>query len=362
LGGGSPVKAEVDVRKQTQSVKSPSFSLAGLLVVIGIIALLLAPSAAYAAESETVKPNIIADSQPGKTVTHELIGDSHFERGCVLWEPKTGSHVEYGMIAGFARSGKPVWRLAQWSSREKLPLDPPQTLPSGALRYANAAKAVTLGRPGTADADLTLAVNGSVEYGGHVRKQGEPWVHLLVEQQFENPPSLAALNQASFHVAARLKAFRRLDMPGYSPQLHAAQNQIYFTLQNRNQKSAGFGQLLWFGVPLFDDRERISKSYQARDAGKDDASGMFIYLVDGREFTTRSLHDKEWVTMDKDLLPFMREGMKAAWKSGFLKESQSMADYRITGINLGWEVPGIFDVEMQVRDLSLQVTIQPDTK
>ena len=40
-----------------------------------------------------------------------------------------------------------------------------------------------------------------------------------------------------------------------------------------------------------------------------------VYLVDGRELTTRSLHDKEWVTMDKDLLPLMREGMKAAWKS-----------------------------------------------
>ena len=151
-------------------------------------------------------------------------------------------------------------------------------------------------------------------------------------------------------------------MPGYSPQLHAAQNQIYFTLQNRNPKSAGYGQLLWFGVPIYDDRERIPKSYQAKDAGKEDASGMFIYLVDGREFTARSLHDKEWVTIDNDLLPLMCTGLQAAWKSGFLKDSRSLADYQITGMNLGWEVPGSFNVEMQVRDLSLKVTTHSDPK
>ena len=159
-----------------------------------------------------------------------------------------------------------------------------------------------------------------------------------------------------------MKAFRWLDTPGYSPQLHAAQNQIYFTLQNRNRKSAGYGQLLWFGCRFTDNRERIPKSYRAKDAGKEDASGMFIYLVDGREFTARSLHDKEWVTFDKDLLPFMREGLKAAWKLGFLKDSQSLADYRITGMNLGWEVPGSFDVEMQLRNCRLTVTTHPDSR
>ena len=151
-------------------------------------------------------------------------------------------------------------------------------------------------------------------------------------------------------------------MPGYTPLLHAAQFQIFFSVQNLNLKSAGYGQYLWFGVPLYDDRERIPKAYQAKDAGKEDATGMFIYTVAGREFTTRSLHDREWVTIDKDLLPLMRDGLKAAWQSGFLKDSQSLADYRITGMNLGWEVPGIVDVEMQLRDLSLKVTTCSDSQ
>lgn len=292
----------------------------------------------------------------------ELIRDPHFARGCILYQPKTGQHVEYGVIAGVAKGGKPAWGLAQWSSREKLPSDSPQTLLSGALSYTNAAKAVTFGPSGTADADITLGVNGGNEYGGRVRTNGEPWVHLLVEQQFENPPALAALSRANFHIAARLKKFRRWDMPGYSPQLHAATLQVFFTLQNQNRNSAGYGRYLWFGVPIYDDRHRLPESYQAQDAGKADATGMFIYTVAGAEFTAQSLHDPEWVTIDKDLLPFMRESLKTAWQRGFLTDSQSLADYHITGMNLGWEVTGIFDVATQLRDLSLSVIEQPDVK
>jgi len=301
-------------------------------------------------------PGLIAGTEIGEPATRELIRDPHFERGCKLYEPKTGRHVEYGTIAGVAKDGKPVWGLAQWSSREKLLATPPQTLPSSALCYSNAAKAVTFGAPGTADADITLAVNGGFEYAGRPRKKGEPWPHLLVEQRFENPPSLAALSRAKFHIVARLKNSRRLDTPGYSPQVHAATIQIFFTLQNQNKQSAGYGQYLWFGVPFYDDRHRIPKSHQAKDGGKEDATGMFIYTVDGKEFTTQSLHDREWVTMDKDLLPHMRAGLKTAWQRGFLTDSQSLEDYRISGMNLGWEVTGIFDVEMQLRDLSLKVT------
>lgn len=319
-------------------------------------------SAGCAAWFLLLSPVLIANAQPVGTATRELIGDPHFERGCILYKPKTGRHVAYGVIGGIAKGGKPEWGLAQWSSREKLPLDPPQTLPSGALSYTNAAKAVTIGPSGTADADITLAVNGGFEYRGGVRKEGEPWVHLLVEQPFRNPPALAALSQANLHIAARLKNFHRWDMPGYSPQLHAATLQIYFMLQNENRKSAGYGQYLWFGVPLYDDRDSIPKSYQAKDVGKADATGMFIYTVAGGEFTSQSLHDPEWVTIDKDLLPLMRAGLKTAWQRGFLKDSQSLADYHITGMNLGWEVTGIFDVAMQLRDLSLNVTEQPDAK
>ena len=89
---------------------------------------------------------------------------------------------------------------------------------------------------------------------------------------------------------------------------------------------------------------------------------MFIFTPAGSIFTSASAHDGGWLTVDKDILPLMREALETAWARGFLTESRALADYRITGLNLGWEVPGIFDVEMQVRDLSLKVRLDPSGK
>lgn len=306
-----------------------------------------------------VSPGAIrAEEAPSR----ELIGDPHFQLGCLLWEPQPGRHVEYGRLPGMGGENQPVWGLAQWSSREKLVSGPPRVLTRGGWRFENAAKAVTFGRPGTSDADVALAVFGGVEYGDRPRKQGEPWVHLLLEQGFEDPPALSELTRAHFHIEACKKAFRRHEMSGYSPGLHAAQNQVFFTLANTNRSSAGYGKLLWFGVPVFDDRERIPRSHQAQDTATGDDAGMFIYTVPGSEMTAQSLHDEGWVTLDRDLLPDMIRGLNAAWRAGFLTESRSLADYRVTGMNMGWEVPGIFDVEIQYRHLSLKVATRPKAK
>ena len=81
---------------------------------------------------------------------------------------------------------------------------------------------------------------------------------------------------------------------------------------------------------------------------------MFIFTPAGETYTSKSAHGKEWITVDRDLLPLMREGLELAWQRGFLKHS------RISGMNIGWEVPGVFDVALQVRNLSLKVRRQQD--
>ena len=283
----------------------------------------------------------------------EIIGDPHFGRGFILLDPTPGKRAPYGALPGLPPGGKAVWELAQWSSRAALRPDGAEHLPSGALRAANPAKAVTLGRPGTGDADLTLRVNASAEYGSRARKSGEPWVHLLAMQDIRNPPSLAELSGARLHVEVRLKASRRIATPDYTPDLHAAQFQIFFSIQNLNHDSRGYGQYLWFGVSLYDDRRRFAPAFQERDTG---GTGMFITTPAGDTFTRRSAHEKKWITVDTDLLPLLREGLETAWRREFLRDSRSLADYRIAALNLGWEVPGILDVEMQVRKLCLKVT------
>ncbi len=282
----------------------------------------------------------------------ELIRDPHFQQGFIALKAQTGRRVPYGTLAGLVHDTQPIWDLAQWSSKHALQLAPPRKLTGGAIEYANASKSVTVGKPGSSASDIVLAVNGSVEYGTRARQKGEPWVHLLLQQKIVNPPALADITSAHFHIEARLKTLKKIDTSDYSPGRHAAQFQVFFSIQNRNPQSAGHGQYLWFGVPLFDDRHEFPKAHKSKDTA---GTNMFIFTPAGGSYTTQSAHSKQWITVDKDLLPLMREGLELAWKRGFLRDSKSFDDYRIAGMNIGWEVPGIFDVKMQVRNLSLIV-------
>lgn len=282
----------------------------------------------------------------------ELIGDPTFRRGFLLLDPQPGQRVVRGDLPGTPVGAKPVWDLAQWSSRFPLSAAAPAHPTTDTRRWSNAAKAVTLGEPGTPAADLALAVNAIVEYGAKARTGSEPWVHLLVQQEFEAPPALGELTSARLRIDARLTRSTLFQTDDYSPDRHAAQFQLFFTIQNRNRESPGYGKFLWFGIPLYDDRSRFPKEHKQQDTA---GSEMFIYTPGGEVFSERSAHEREWIHVDKNLLPRFREALEAAWQRGFLTASRELRDYQVTGMNLGWEVPGLFDVEMQVRHLSLQV-------
>ena len=45
-----------------------------------------------------------------------------------------------------------------------------------------------------------------------------------------------------------------------------------------------------------------------------------------------------------------REFRQAAWDRGCLTDSHDLGDYRLGGISVGWEVPGTFTAEVQVRN------------
>jgi hypothetical protein len=303
------------------------------------------------AGSETREPRGPSETAGG---IREVIRDGRFQRGFRACRPPPGRHDPYGDLAGF-KPGPPVWDLVQWSSREALPLVPVSDV-SGARTWSNACKTVTLRRIGTEGADLELGVNGWEEYGIRARRDGEPWVHLLIEQFFERPPGLADLVSARFRLSARLLRSRLRRTHDYSPGRHAAQFQTFLMLQNRNRNSAGYGRFLWFGIPLYDDRHRVPPEHKTRDTA---GSDMFIFTPPGNAYASASAHDGGWVRVDRDLLPLLREALEQAWNQGFLRESRDPADYRVTGLNLGWEVPGIFDVSIEVRDLSWAVVERP---
>lgn len=298
---------------------------------------------------------LTAPNRSGHATERELVRDPHFERGFEVQDPTPGKRVVVGKLQWEGCDREPVWSLAQWSSRCSIHGAVGERLPSGAVRFANEAKAITIGPPSTEEADLSLAVDSRAEYPDGPRKQGQDWPHLLVSQPFQGSPSLAEMEALRFHLEARLKCSENLTGEGYSPNIHAAQFITTITVQNLNRESPGYGDFLWLNLVQYDDRQRIPQPFLAPDQ----AHRKLIYAPPGEQLSRQSLHDGEWVTFEADLVPITRDALQAAWERGFLSGSHDLADYRLGGISIGWEVPGTFAVEVQVRNLSLRASTAP---
>jgi len=284
----------------------------------------------------------------------QLLGDPGFRRGFAVWDPAPGKHVRRGAIQPSADAGEPVWGLAQWNSRLSLVGCRPEKLPSGDVRFANEGKTVVF-RAGE-EGGLILGVYARAEYRGKPHRKGTPWVHLLAEQKLQHHPALLELERVRFRIQYRLLKATSDRPADWNGKIHsdAAQFLAFITVQNRNRKSPGHGDFVWFGVPMYDSRWRLPRPHAALDKG----TGKFIYNPGGEAYTKSSAHDRKWVAIDHNLLPLMIEGVRTAWKRGFLAESRDLADFRLGGFNMGWEVPGLHDVEMEVKGLGLTATLR----
>ncbi|MBN2514204.1 MAG: hypothetical protein JXB18_14795 [Sedimentisphaerales bacterium] len=287
-------------------------------------------------------------------VATELIQDAHFTQGFRVIAPGHGARV----VEGYLNRNKhtaPAWDLVQWHSRYPISKAAVQELDAGARRFANEAKSITICPPGRHLSDLILMLDSHPEFQGKFRQDGQPWPHLLVEQAIARSPSMAELKSLKFHIEAKLLE-AECDMDeGYRSSIHTAQVPFVLTIQNCNPNSPGYGDFGWFIIPLYDQRYRDWPEFIAQDTA--DPSKKMIYTPGAKACGVRSLHDRQWVTVDTDLLPILLKGMEKSWKRGYLAGSRDLHDYRISSFNLGWEVTGLAKASIQIRNLGLKAVI-----
>ncbi len=290
-----------------------------------------------------------------------LLDDTRFEHGLTVWSPVPGKHVKQGELRPADGSGEPVWGLAQWDSRFTLAHAKPERLPSGAVRFFDGAKFVVFGTPSSDEADIILALNGQTEYRNKIPSPGDPWPHLLVERPLRHHPALVDLAAVPFQIRYRVLYSKATEATGWDERLHTAQFVFYLTVQNHNRNSPGGGDYLWVGMMLYDGRHRLPAAYGARDAGssKKQGTGKFIYRPAFKRLSNNSPHDGDWITVDVDLLPMLREALQTAWQRGYLTDSNEATDYRLGVMNMGWEITGPIDAAVQVRGLKLEAILKP---
>ncbi len=81
-----------------------------------------------------------------------------------------------------------------------------------------------------------------------------------------------------------------------------------------------------------------------------------IYSIAYDSVATKSTHTNEWVNIDIDLYPYAIIALNEAWNRSYLSASQDLADYKLGGMNIGWELPGMNIADMKIRNLSLIVS------
>lgn len=302
-------------------------------------AFILSPSA-----QNTPLPN------PAKPIP--LFADMQFQQGFNLSaiDSSQGRAVEAVLNWGEAKN-KPVWRLCQWGTKFSLAKAECEKQ-NGDRVYRNEAKKVLVGSADSENRDLILEIDGREEYGDRPRRSGEAWPHLLVEQDAAAVHPLSELQELRLKIQLRLLSFQDFLQDQFDAGLHAAQFQLFLIIKNIQPDSKDYNDFFWFGVPFFDNRHDIPPAYMARDAGKNDATGKFIYTIDGKTVNTTPMKQKQWITVDCDLLPHIQEGLKQAAAKGYLHDSDPQ-HYAAVNMNMGWEIPGTYDASIQVKDFDL---------
>jgi hypothetical protein len=297
-----------------------------------------------------------------------LLRDAHFQDGLAVQhiDPPTGPRDPNdpfngdwiaGLVQPSTARATPVWRAAQWYSRFNLADATRHTTAEGGERFFDGGKTVTFGAQDTPAADVSLRLNGRVEWNDTAPQTAGSWPHLLVQQTIEGAPVLAEMTALRLRASYRLTQLDIHHLKNQDDARHAAKFSLFITLRNRNRESVGYGDYLWFGVPFYDSRYEIPRRYVARDAGNGGKRGTnkFIYNPGGLALSVRKPSLCQWLTLDQDLAGLMKEAMTAAWAAGYLPHSKAFGDYALGAINLGWETSAPIDAEMQVKNLALEL-------
>lgn len=303
----------------------------------------------------------------------QLIEDTEFRKGFSIIGQDTrpeGSILLYGADEAREDTGAeaPVWMIAQWNSGRSLYKDRADSAPE--VLTEGVAKTVSLDPETRA---VSLRLNTIPLYNG---KGGETssWPHLLLEQYLSIDASEAGTKRMEYYSCSadriilsldiRMTSFEFVDIPG----VNAAQFLSYYYI-----KSKTGDDFVWFGAPLFDNRgetgiywavdtagsDRMIYSISSRDTYKNSAGSMLSSsdeprLWTGDPKTSDPVYGEEgWIHVEVDLKPHIEEMFRRGLAEGTFKYAKTLDDLYISGMNIGFETIGSFDITVEIRAMRL---------
>jgi len=285
--------------------------------------------------------SLVAEETAKKS--REVLTDTKFAKGFVL----TGAtHAAPKRVETFGQKDvTPEWRMPQWTSKGLLDR---VLVENDTVRLIDDYKSVTLDRKTGA---ITLSVDTSKEYETPRTSPAQPWVHLLLElPAFPQP---IKVNEAAEIWAEVEFELTRCQAHGTNdPRIHAAQLSWFLYLKNTNPESEGLHDFVWFGLSMFDSRYEFVPDYAMQDFAM--PNGSFIRSLGTKRFFDKPVKVGERQTIRYNILDEIREAITIAHKHGFIINT-TFDDVVIDGTNIGWEVPGTYDVGVTLHRISVTV-------
>lgn len=245
------------------------------------------------------------------------------------------------------------WMLAEWGSKHDL-LNAKAVINAGRdnVYYFNKSKGIYFKKDNYGTI-IGLEILGSQEIE-KARELNENFPGMLLGQGFNEPHRISDFQKLSLNLKTRLVYVEnKMNRDEYNESLHTAQITLYFSLGNVNKDSEGYGDYLWFGIPIYDFRYKDIGVSWMQDTGIEGATQKFIYVPAAKEFYKGSMHDKKWISIKKvNILPYLEAAFMKAQEMGYL-QTTGYKDLALTSTNFGWEMPGIFDALYEFKDLRL---------
>ena len=305
----------------------------------------------------------------------ELLGDLNFSKGFSVTlfhaNSSNGNLSGYLDYDGNKAVGNNTWRMAQWGCTKDMVADSTFERNGSVFTYSDGGKLLRVDSSKTGA--ITLGIKGSEEYtkdaDGNIRERTdgtENWPHILIEQGVNADTSgCEHLYMEVDYKVTKCESLVDRELYPIDPDLNAAQFQWFITLTDMNPDSESYGNSMWFGFSMFDTRAMGStpNGFASYDGGKEDSTGLFIYMLSlqsvagqqsGSVNAPTSVVGKD-VSVKVDILPYINQALKIARQNGAMKGA-SADKLAIGSTNIGWELPGNFDVEVDISYLNMYKT------
>lgn len=269
-----------------------------------------------------------------------ILKDKTFNEGFVLLKRSLNEDNKTNLKSICFNDGKPVWRVADYFSKELLMDIHIVEKNINNYKIYNDYKMLMKDENG-----LTLEIKTDKEFD-HLRTDGEAWPHLLIEQEFNNElinsfKSLVVKMNLSFLQFESFINETRND-------LHTLQVSLYFAIGSRKNND-----FFWFGIPFIDfPRYQIAKPYEEMDKGKEDATKKLIYAINPTLYVKEHFNVGDDLSIELDILPYIKKGFNKAKEMMFLRGVE-YDELEIFSINFGFEATGTFNGKIRINDFDI---------